>query len=70
MSIVDKRHEAHWMIGDYKQRMTTGQWKVILLNNNDTVTYAGRVRQLVAKKLGYGVVEVSKNFNKIPEGSK
>lgn len=50
----------HWQTEDFKQRMTHQEWKKMLLANEDTITYNACVRQLVAKKLGYGVVEVSK----------
>lgn len=52
--------ESHWKSEDYVQRMTTRCWKLILLNNDDQVTVAGRVRRLVGKNIGFGVVEVSK----------
>jgi len=62
----DIRDSQHWTFEDYKQRMTTKEWKQLLLHHEDTVIYNGLIRQLQAKKLGYGVVEVSK----IPEKEK
>lgn len=53
-------HENHWKYKDFTQRITTRCWKLILLNNDDHLTFEGRVYHLKAKKLGYGVVEVSK----------
>ncbi len=53
-------HENHWKHEGFVQRITTRCWKLILLNNDDKVTFKGSVRELIAKKLGYGVVEVSK----------
>ena len=50
----------HWRLEDYKQRMTEADWREILLADRDMLTMNGRVRYLTAKKLGYGVVEVSK----------
>ena len=50
----------HWTLEDYKERITTEQWKQILLNNDDRIMVKGQARQIQAKKLGYGVVEVSK----------
>lgn len=44
----------------YKERITVSQWREILLDERDTMIFKGTVRQLVAKNLGYGVVEVSK----------
>jgi hypothetical protein len=54
------RHPAHWQLEDYAQRMTTAQWRKLLLNHEDTVTFNGRVRQLKARNLGSGVKEVYK----------
>jgi hypothetical protein len=61
--------EKHYLYKDYKQRMTTKEWKLILLNHDDYVTYNGRVYDLVAKKLGFGVVEVYKDIKEISEGT-
>jgi hypothetical protein len=60
MDAVDRREPQHWTIKDWKQRITTQQWKVMLLHHYDTVSYEGIDRELVAKKLGYGVVEIYK----------
>jgi hypothetical protein len=54
------RENRHWTVEDYKQRLTTKQWKTILLNEDDKIIFKGRLRQLVAKNLGAGVVEISK----------
>ena len=51
---------GHWKDESYAQRMTTRCWKLILLNNDDNITFNGRVRRLVGKNIGFGVVEVSK----------
>lgn len=51
---------GHWKSEAYAQRMTTRCWQLLLLNNDDQITFEGRVRRLVARRLGYGVVEVSK----------
>jgi hypothetical protein len=51
------RHAAY---EDYVQRMTTKQWKKLLLDNRDKVVFNGVVRRLVGKSLGAGVVEVAK----------
>jgi len=40
--------------------MTVSEWRNLLLAEADTLVVAGYVRRLVAKDLGYGVVEVSK----------
>jgi len=52
----------HWTCETYIQRMTTKQWKDILLHHEDQIVYKGNVIKLCAKKLGYGVVEVYKDL--------
>ena len=53
-------HENHWKGEHFKQRITASEWKQLLLHNDDEVIFEGHIRKLVAKKLGYGVVEISK----------
>ena len=53
-------HNNHWTIEPYKQRMTVKEWRKILLEERDKPIVAGRLRQLKAKSLGAGVVEVYK----------
>lgn len=55
----------HWTVKYFKQRMTTKEWKNILLEEKDTIIYHGLVVKLKAKKMGYGVVEVSKDLEDI-----
>lgn len=52
--------EAQWTHMDYKQRMTSAQWKAILLDTDDTLIFNGSVYRLKAKRLGCGVVEIYK----------
>ena len=54
--------EQHWTFDNYKQRMTSKEWRFILLNSDDHIIYKGRLLPLISKKLGYGIVEVSKKF--------
>ena len=54
----------HWDFEDYKQRITTKEWKQLLLNDEDVLIFKGRVTKLVAKNLGHGVVEISKQKEK------
>ncbi len=54
------RDDGHWITEDYRQRMTLKQWKTILLNGQDTLIFHGRLRTLIAKRLGAGVVEIFK----------
>jgi hypothetical protein len=55
--ILDARH---WKFQNYRQRITTKNWKILLLNDDDKINFYGRIVQLVATSLGYGVVEISK----------
>jgi hypothetical protein len=53
-------NENHWKSEYYKQRLSVKDWKMVLLHNDDNLIFEGRNRKLIAKKLGFGVVEVSK----------
>ena len=53
---------GHWVIEGFAQRMTTREWKEVLLQDRDKIFFKGNARQLVAKRLGVGVVEISKNL--------
>ncbi len=53
-------HENHWKRETFCQRITAKEWKLLLLNNDDRITFEGRVRQLVVRKMGFGVVEMFK----------
>jgi len=59
----DTLDEQHWIFEDYKQRITTKQWKKLLLNDDDSVIFNSRVTPLIGKSLGSGVVEVRKEKN-------
>ena len=52
--------DAHWKFEGHKQRMTTKQWRDVLLSEQDKLITNGRLRQLIGKNLGAGVYEVSK----------
>ena len=52
--------ENHWRMPYYSQRMTVKEWKEHLLNERDRIIFHGKMVRLIAKRLGYGVVEVSK----------
>jgi hypothetical protein len=56
----DSRSNNHWNMETYRQRMTTKEWKQVLLNEGDRIIFQGRLRQLKAKRLGAGVVEIYK----------
>jgi len=52
--------DGHWSMELFRERMSTKDWREHLLHEDDTIIFNGRVRRLVAKSLGCGVVEVSK----------
>lgn len=52
--------KQHWQLEDYRQRITTKDWRSLLLNDDDKIIFEGQIRKLTAKSLGSGVVEVSK----------
>ena len=54
------KDSRHWDTETYRQRMTIANWRKILLQNDEKLTFNGRVRELEAKSIGFGVVEVSK----------
>lgn len=56
-----------WITDTYSQRMTSKGWKAILLNRQDSIIYKGKTTKLIAKNLGYGVVEISKDLSKTSE---
>lgn len=64
--MIDKKKSAvvldtmHWTHEDYRERMTTKQWREILLSGKDTFIFQGRLRQAKARNLGCGVVEIYK----------
>ena len=58
--MIDSRH---YTLANFKQRMRAKEWKLILLNRQETITFRGDVVKLVAKSLGFGVVEISKDIS-------
>ena len=54
------KDNAHWTIENYRQRMTSKQWREILLKEEDTIIICGRLRKLTAKRLFADIVEVFK----------
>ena len=52
----------HWRFQDYKQRIPARAWRRLLLNDDDKIIFKGRVVKLLVKRLGFGVVEVSKEI--------
>lgn len=64
MKTITLLSSNHWNLKDYKQRMTTQDWKKILLDEADQIIFRGNLVQLKAKSLGCGVVEVGKVFKR------
>ena len=52
--------EQHWQFEDYKQRIKASVWRELLLNSDDMLIHHGRLRNLIGKNLGFGVIEISK----------
>jgi len=52
---------------DYIQRLEAVHWKQVLLHRRDVVVFQGRHRQLIAKNIGFGLVEISKQPLPAPE---
>jgi hypothetical protein len=52
----------HWKVANYVQRMTAKEWRQILLDKEDNIIFQGHPLRLIAKNIGYGVVEVSKEL--------
>jgi len=50
----------HWAIETFTQRITSKQWKAILLEEQDVIIVMGRLRHLKARNLGSGIVEIYK----------
>lgn len=50
----------HWTTEGYTERMIKARWGQILLHGFDKIIFHGTCRQLVAKKLGAGIVEIGK----------
>lgn len=57
----------HWTAPNYRQRMTSKEWKKLLLDGRDQIIVGGELYVLKAKRLGAGVVEVYKTKWKEPE---
>ena len=52
----------HWTLATYRQRMTTKQWREVLLAGADFIVFKGNPCHLKAKNIGAGVVEVYKDI--------
>ena len=52
--------DGHWAFENYVQRITTKQWRELLLVKDDYSICKGTIRQLVGVNLGCGVIEISK----------
>jgi hypothetical protein len=50
----------HWVLEDYKQRITRNQLNSLFLNHDDKIIFKGCVRQLKYKKVSPGIYEIYK----------
>ena len=50
----------HWVIEDYKQRITLNQLRSLFLNHDDSIIFKGTLRKLIYKKIAPGVYEIYK----------
>jgi len=51
---------GHWQSENFSERMTTKEWREVLLDHGDKLIFRGHLRQLKATSLGAGVYEISK----------
>ena len=58
--------QDHFQHEDYKQRITAKQWKQMLLDGDDErgIAFRGKAYRFIAKPLGYGVVEITKEIKR------
>ena len=54
------KDSRHYTTEQYTQRMTAKEWGKMLLLKEDYVVFKGEIRNLIAKNLGYGIVEIYK----------
>lgn len=57
MARLNRKHKTET---DYRQRMTTEDWKEVLLRKEEVIVFNNEKITLAVKDLGYGVVEVYK----------
>lgn len=63
-AVLMEEYSKHSSMKEYRQRMTTKQWRWFLLNHMDSIIWNGNVVRLIAESLGAGVVEITKEINK------
>lgn len=56
---------GHWQLPYFKQRITVKQWRQMLLDEGDHIIFEGHFCPLIAKDLGYGIVEISKDLTSL-----
>jgi len=64
MSEFISLNNGHWVFREYKQRMSTSQWRQLLLEERDTILYRGDLVRLKGVRVGPGVYEVFKDLPK------
>lgn len=58
--MIETLSDNHWRREGYTQRLTAKTWSKLLLEERDKIMFNGMARKLIAKNLGYGIVEISK----------
>jgi hypothetical protein len=61
-SLIDSNH---YFAKYYRQRLKSKDWAKVVLAEEDHIIYQGRVCSFTVKKLGFGVVEISKKLEVI-----
>lgn len=51
---------GHFVYGEFRQTCTTAQWRQFLLEHERWIIFRGEIRNLRAKSLGAGVMEIRK----------
>ena len=55
-----KKDIEHWQYEDHRQRITTEEWKKLLLEKDENIIYHGRLRRLLGKRIAPGIYEIYK----------
>ncbi len=53
-------NKNHWMIEDYRERMTVHDMKLLFLQGNDHLIFNGHLRRIEFKRIAPGIYEVFK----------
>jgi len=61
------RDTGHWTLPYWKQRMSSKEWRKILLEGKDRIIYMGRSINLMGKHVGMGIYEIRKDPKQMKE---